>query len=415
PPLLHFLLYPFGGARSRVALSVLSPAIDAATVAVIYLMSISIGIAEPLWPAMIYAVTPFNVIDAASLNPRPLSNLFLTSSLMAILLLVEQSHSIFISIVIWCCIVVFETMVLLSSKLAVQALLPLHLFSTVYAAIADILLMAVVGVALLAALALANTLTMGSYLRSVLPDHLRYVRMHMKYGHYSTGRKSIQSPIILLKSNPVAFTAPFLGLILLWTGSAFESAPLLAGWSFVILLMAQTWIWGDGWRYLQLESAAGATILTGGAFALLGNAEATIVLGVIVVGLAFLTALQLRRSIKNDQAGRIIEALESIPAEWRARLAGSQLFTNAQSYSVAYATRGRILMGTPSSAGVELNLALQRLSGKPLTEIDKYAETELGVRLDYFLLFRWLSSPPSDGYEPAYESELVQIYANETP
>lgn len=72
-------------------------------------------------------------------------------------------------------------------------------------------------------------------------------------------------------------------------------------------------------------------------------------------------------------------------------------------------------MGTPSSAGVELNLALQRLSGKPLTEIDKYAETELGVRLDYFLLFRWLSSPPSDGYEPAYESELVQIYANETP
>lgn len=414
PPLLHFLLYPFAGTRIRVALSILSPAIDAATVALVYFLSVSIGISEPLWPAIIYAVTPFNIIDAATLNPRPLSNFFLTSSLMAILLLVEQSHSFFVSTGIWCAIVVSEAMILLSSKLAAQILLPLHLFSTIYAAIVDPLLVPIVGAGLMAAFLLANVLTLGSYLRSVLPDHLRYVRKHMKYGHYKTGRKSIQSPIDLLKSNPVAFAAPFLGLFLLSKGIAFEGAALLTGWSFVVVLMAQLWIWGDGWRYLQLGSSAGAVILAGGTFVLLENTVANIVLGVVVAGLLCLAVVQLARSVKHDQARRIVEAVELIPPEWKAKIAGSRVFTNAQFYSVAHATRARVLMGNPSSEGVELNLNLARLSDKPLREIGMFSETKLGVYLDYYLLFKWLPSPPSGEYEPAFESEFVQIFAGES-
>src|SRR4030067_1744136 len=78
PPLLHTILYPFKGIGERVALLGLAPIIDGIAMLVLCFIGDELGVKEPLWSVALYAVSPLNVVDAASLNARPIANLALT-------------------------------------------------------------------------------------------------------------------------------------------------------------------------------------------------------------------------------------------------------------------------------------------------------------------------------------------------
>ncbi len=414
PPLLHFLLSVLRGSNDRAALLLTSPIVDTATVALIYVFASSLGVGNPSWPAIIYALTPFNVLDGASLNPRPLANLLLCVAMVAVWWGVASGGSALLLGSAVLVLTVSESLVMLSNKLALQMLIPLHVMAAGYAASKTPALGFLVLSSIIIAVVLSNVLTRGRYLKVLLPDHIRYVRVHLAEGHYLTGKRSIQSPLLILKANPVATIGPFLGVALIVLGRPPEWVWLLLGWSIVVALMAQFWVWGDGWRYLQFGTFPSAILLAAGANALAGQEVADVLLVAVSLFLAAVTAVQMTRSLRRDQAPKVFRSLNSLPPEWRERIHGAKVYSNARLYSVAYATGASVLIGNPSAEGIRLNFALRELSGKPLKDVSEYARNELNLQLDYYLMFKWSPIPSTDGFDVVCDTPEVTVLEEES-
>jgi hypothetical protein len=84
PPLFQALMRPFAFSSERAAIRFLSPTIDVLTVVLIFFTAKENYLHWPLVPALFYALSYANVLEATTLNVRPLANLFLALALVSI-------------------------------------------------------------------------------------------------------------------------------------------------------------------------------------------------------------------------------------------------------------------------------------------------------------------------------------------
>jgi len=423
PPLLHVLMAPFAVRRERAAFRFFSPSLDVLAVIAVYEMS-AIFCVHPIWAALIYALSPMNVIDATTLNTRALGNLLLTVTMLLMMTLLSS-----MTIAIYFLLILVESLLLISQKMVVQVMIPLHIVTAAFYPIIQALAHSisvdlsgqnVVDIVLLllalpASIILATVITRGRYLRSILPDHIRYLRVHFRHGDLHNAEKKIPNPIGLIKYNPVSYLAPFVGVaLIIWQAPAFQaSAPLL--WSIIILIFAQFWIWGDSWRYLQLGTAPAAILfvllaehLDGlGYFQNLG----LLLMIALIVGLGLITAIQIRRLDRDRSNEKIAGAINRLPGEWKQKLAGASVYSNANNYLVPYLLGGRMLAGSPSAKGMDQSFRLLDAQKKGAMETVRFARDELKSAPDFVVIFKDWPSQSIDGLGKLFETDGVAIYS----
>ena len=405
PPLLHAILYPFKGAGERMAMVALSPVLDIVTMLALYFLAVKLGVEEPLWPLVLYAVSPMNIIDAASLNARPLANLSLVLSL-GFMYLYWQDGGLFYLIIS----ALASAGVMLSNKMALQVLVPCTIALCVVMLwdepLRGILVLASLG----AGVGIATAATLGGYLRRPLPDHIKFIMVHVRQGEYSTGRSSAPSPLNLAKSNPLSVLGPLLGLVWVVTVISTQELQFLLTWSLPVLLLALLWIWGDSWRYLQFGTIPSvlmiSTVLTGDD---VDGAIGIVTLVAVTAALAIATAVQLRRAVRADPAAKLIDSMRKLPPEWKARLNGALVYSNIAHYSVPLELGAKMFSGNPSSEGMKLYFKTMRMGTTSLRSISSIAHEALGKDLDYFLIFKGFKEPTRDGFGVLFESESMAI------
>ena len=407
PPLLHTILYPFKGIGERVALLGLSPIIDVIAMLVLYFIGDELGVKEPLWPVALYAVSPLNVVDAASLNARPIANLALTLVFMFSYLYWQNGDLLYLIV-----IALSGAGVMLSNKMAVQVFAPCAVAVSIVAMLDSphrgIFLLA----SFLLAVGVATIVTLGGYLRKTLPDHIRFMRVHMAHGDYGEAKRALPSPLRLAKANPISVFAPFLGLYWLYEVGSDDLMLFLVVWALPVLLLAQFWIWGDSWRYLQFGTIP-SVLIVGYALArteLLGHLGGA-VLAFILAALLVATIIQLSRAVKTDPAARLIAAVRKLPPEWRTKLDGALVYSNMSHYSVPYELGAKMFSGNPSSEGMELYFKAIGKGTDSLKSIAELAKETLGRPLDYYILFKGFKESRRDGFKVLLESESIAILA----
>lgn len=412
PPLLQVFVRPVASINDRWAMMFISPLFDTITVILLFVAGDWIHISQPLLPPLIYAVSANNLLDASTLNPRSLGNMLLAGAALALLGFSESG-----SLVVYAVLILMEALVLLSHKLSVQVLVPLvvivsfvMVFDPTNAERSIPMLLS-----LPLAVLVATALTGGAYIRKILPDHIHYIAVHFRHGEYRTGKRKIPSPLSLFKSNPIAFIAPFLGFYLYFTQDEYSSASdLLYGlwlpWSTLTLVLGQFWVWGDSWRYLQIGTFPGSIVTVEfiTTYAPTQN-EAVLVLAIVIICLAIIAYFQVKNAMGRDIGAKIATILESLPREWKTKLAGAKIYSNVQHYIVPYLTESSSLQGSPSSAGMEQSFRAAGLVKTSFREIEGYARSTK-TSLDYFLIFKEFPMPTPDGYRRVYDSERVAIY-----
>jgi hypothetical protein len=413
PPLLHYLLVPFSKKGGLGALRSFSPIVDTLVTAILFITAYWIGI-EPLWPALFYALASPNVIDASSLNPRPLANLGIVGvGLSAILLVSNGPEPMWMAA--FAILVVSETAVMLTNKLALQALVPMTmLVGTIiclFRPISGLLFIA----ALLVAFLLANLVTKGGYSRIVLKDHIGYIRSHMKLGHYRTGNIELPSTLNLFKSNPMVLTAPIFGILLFLEGHQEPLVLVLFTWALIVVLMSQFWVWGDSWRYLQFGTFPGSIILYEWIATTFGDGYLALsILVLSALALTLILAINLRRALRSDLAETLIGSIEGLPETWKNHLKDRIIHCNIQHYSLAYAGEFKVLMGNPSSEGVEINSRMAAIGTNNFDLIDNFAFGELGIEIDYYIFMKCSGNVTGIETSPVYENDQLGIYTRES-
>ena len=423
PPLLHVLISPFAMKRERAALRFFSPLLDVLAVIAVYWMG-TLFCVHPIWVALIYALSPMNVIDAATLNTRAISNLLLTVTMLLMMMLLTA-----MTIPGLVLLILVESLVFLSQKMVVQVLIPLHIVMAVLYPVFNALSyppgivlvgrniqdIALLLLALPASMMVATVITRGRYLRTILPDHIRYLGEHFRHGDLHNAEKKIPNPIALIKYNPISYLAPFVGAALIILQVAvFRFTPSLL-WSIVILIFAQFWIWGDSWRYLQLGTAPAAIIfvlfiewLDGqGYFPYLG----ALGMMALIVGLGLIAALQTRRLNRDRRNEKIAGAIDRLSDEWKEKLSGKSVYSNANNYLVPYLLGGRMLAGSPSAKGMEQSFGLLVAEKKGLKETVRFAREELKSAPDFVVIFKSWPSQSAEGLNRLYETDEVAIYS----
>lgn len=411
PPLLHQILFLFRGRTEQFAMLYLSVIFDIFTIVLLFATADWLGMHMSYWPALIYALSPLNVLDASSLNPRPLANLLLSGVFVATLLLFSGIHSPIDKPVTLLLVVLLEAGVMMTNKLALQALLPIHLLFTATAIWFGNLSYGLgYFLAFPAAIAVATLATKGNYARIILPDHIRYLRVHLRHGDYRTGKIAIPSPLNLLKSNPLAYAAPFIGLYMYFSGYSIGGGEYTVVWSVAILALAQAWVWGDGFRYLQFGTFPGVLIIWSAVLRIRQDSDLSVLalLGILII-LTAMTIVQLRRAAKGDLASRLIRSLKTIPSDWMSRLNGAVVYSPVQHYVIPYASDATLLTGNPSSKGVKINFKINDLRREPLIRVAQLSANELEVSIDYFLVFKKLPSQDVGGLRSEFENEEVAI------
>jgi len=416
PPLLHMLISPFAFRREKAALRYFSPLLDVLTVIAVYEMSALFCI-HPIWAALIYALSPMNVIDAATLSTRALSNFLLTVTMLLLMTLLSSMTAI-----VFILLILVESLLLISQKMVVQVIIPVHIAVAVFypmiqsgahLTISDIGLLLL---ALPASILVATAITRGRYLRSILPDHIRFLREHLRHGDLHNAEKKIPNPITLIKNNPLSYFAPFAGVALIvWQTSAFQGMAIVF-WSIVIFIFAQFWIWGDSWRYLQLGTAPAAVILVllveylDGAGSI-QNIGLILMLG-LIVGLGLITALQMKRMNRDRRNEKTAGAIGRLPDEWKKRLSEASFHTNANSYLLPYLLGGRMLAGGPSAKGMEQSFRLLEAQKKGLKETVRFAREDLKSAPDFVLIFKSQPSQSVDGLDKLFETDDIAIFTS---
>ena len=407
PPLLHAILFPFKGAGERVAVVALSPVMDVITMIALYFTGVEIGLREPLWPLVLYAVSPLNIVDAASLNARPVANLALVLSLMFSYIYWQDGELLSLIVV-----VASNAGVMLSNKMALQVLVPCAVAVALASMPDDFTRGILILLSLPLAVAVATAATWGGYLRRILPDHIKFMRVHMAHGDYESARRVIPSPVRLVKSNPLAVLGPLLGLFWLFAVDWSDLMLFLVAWSLPVLLLGQFWIWGDSWRYLQFGTIPSAliatTIFTGRD---VGDPLGALVLIAATAALAAASFIQLKRALKADAASRLIREMRRLTPEWRAKLNGALVYSNVSHYSIPWDLGVRVFSGNPSSEGMSLYFKMMGKGTDSLGSISSTASEVLGRKLDYYLLFKGFKEPRRDGFKILLESDSITILA----
>jgi len=407
PPLLHAILYPFKGVGERFALVALSPLLDVLMMLALYFIGDEIGVGEPLWPVALYAVSPLNIVDAASLNARPLANLALALVFLSSYLYWQNGDLFYLMAAATC-----GAAVLLSNKMAVQVFVPCAIAVSVVALLNPPHRGAMLLLSSLGAFGVATVVTLGGYLRRTLPDHMKFIRVHLAHGDYGEAKRVLPSPLRLMKANPISVFAPFLGLFWLYDVGANDLMLFLVVWALPVLLLAQFWIWGDSWRYLQFGTVPSVLII---GYALtkkdLLGMYGGVVLAMIFCVLAAATLIQLRRVVRADPAARLIGAMRKLPQEWREKLNGALVYSNMPHYSVPYELGAKLLSGNPSSEGMEFYFMAKARGTDSLKAISETAREALGKPLDYYILFKGFREPQRDNFRVLLESEQIAILA----
>jgi hypothetical protein len=348
PPLLQVLIYPCASISERAAMMIVSPTVDIITIILLYVIGVWADISQPLIAPLIYAASANNLLDAGTLNPRPLGNMLIVAVVFALIDFADTGD-----VWVYVLLVFFEALVMLSHKLSVQVLIPLLVylsllvFSLPHHSIRGWPILASPALAVL----MATLLTGGAYIRKILPDHIRYIGVHLRHGDYRTGKRRIPSPINLLKSNPIAYIAPFLGL---YTFVFVEEGrdDLFLPWSWIVLVLAQLWIWGDSWRYLQLGTFPGAMVFARFITLYGFSSNIQLVLTILLLaGLAVVAYIQVKAALDRDNAQKVADALERMPRDWLNEIKGKKVFSNVQHYIVPYITNSSVLLGVRARTG----------------------------------------------------------------
>lgn len=405
PPIFHLLLVPFAGRFEKLAKRAVSPSIDAVTIALVFLFSESIGISEPIWPTLIFALSPICVLQSTSLNPRPLSCLILAISMFSIFWYWSTEAALALVVAL-----VFESLMFLTHKMGVQALVAAHIAVSMVVALDDLMTGVLVAAVLPCALLVAVGLTRGAYLRTTLKDHIGFIRVHIKHGDYRTGRKGLPSPVELLKSDPLSYAAPMAGLYLLIEGDSSMELEFLFAWALGVVLLSQLWMLGDSWRHLAFANVPSSIISVMFVYHLVGSDwTGGLLLLLLTVVLAAATLIQLRRALRSDIAQTIVNGIRELPPEWKERLRGSFIYSNAVHNAVPLETGARVLGGNPNAIGVEFSLELHRANKRSLAEVTKLANGTIGSEPEYYVVFKRLPCPDTAGYTTAFESDEIRI------
>ena len=405
PPLFHYLIAPFAGRFEKAAKLALSPSFDIATIVIVFLFAESAGVSEPIWPAAVFAFSPICVLQATTLNPRPLSCLLLAVSMLSLFWYWSAGEAIALVLAL-----VFESLMFITHKMGVQALVVAHFSVSAVILLSDLWTGIVVAGVLPAAFLLAVGLTGGGYLRRTLRDHIGFIKVHMRHGDYRTGKKGLPSPIELVKSDPVSYFSPVAGFYLIVQGNTSIELEFLLAWTLGVVLLTQLWPFGDSWRHLAFASVPSSIISVMFVFEISGESQtSSLLLSAFVAAVMVATLIQLRRAVKSDVAQDIVEALKALPPDWKDRLRASTIYSNAVHNAVPLETGARVIGGNPNAPGVEFSLKLHEANRHSLAEVARLAQTTIGTEPEYLLVFKKLSCPDSTGYDAVFESEELRI------
>jgi hypothetical protein len=273
PPLLHYIFAILPEKYEMVLYRYFSAIVDTIQCVLVYGIGwVLFGRNAALISTVIYAVIPKNIGMTSSFNPRPLGNLFVSCSVVALLLYVHTGMWMFVVLS-----VILNSLVLHSHKLSTQFLFFLSVvLSLCFGVKKGILGLMPIGTLLLGFL-FAIIISKGHYM-VVLKDHIRFLRFHFKSGNFS-GKKIMGNPLNILKYNPWLFLLVFLVV----------KSNVFVSLNAILLVCVATsvflyffWVWGDSSRYLEYASLPSA-ILCGGLLDNNIDAINSILFGVIVV------------------------------------------------------------------------------------------------------------------------------------
>ncbi|QLH74734.1 MAG: hypothetical protein HPY73_04255 [Methanomassiliicoccales archaeon] len=351
PPMIHELIRLLGVERSK---RWISPSIDSLLVILAYLIAVSARVKVPLFVPAVFVISSWNLIDGSSINPRPISNLLLNFMLL-ILLVVIQYHLNILFIFIMMPIII--ALICLTNKLALQTSVPFVMLVGIFMTIKT----PGIGLAILSSMIigplLANLITRGWYLKVGLPDHIKYLRHHLKKGHYLTGKKGFESPLWLIKSNPVTYLSLPFSLFLL-NEEVEVGFILILIFCLTIWILSQFWVWGDGWRYLQFGTIASAIVMEITIESVFSPELTLWFLTVFLISLGFLASIQLKKSLQGDKAKDLDSIIDEIPAHIKEKIRKSTYYSNLKHYFIPWKLGGSIVLGNPSSLGMDFNREL---------------------------------------------------------
>jgi hypothetical protein len=265
--------------------------------------------------------------------------------------------------------------------------------------------------ALPAAFVLAVALTKGRYVTRVLKDHVGFIGVHTRHGDYVTGKKGLPSPIRSLKSDPLSFAGALIAIwwIVFYTDLT-EATAFLCTWALGVLAIASIWSWGDAWRHMAFGTAPSAVLVVLFAEASGPDWAAThLLVPLVIVALAAVTCLQLRRTMKGDRASRLVEAMEALPGDWKERLKGAVVYSNVVHYSLPYILDVRCLGTNPNAAGIEVSFKMRKAGHVSLERMAELTKELVGTEPQYFLLFSGPPHPDETGYDTAYDGPGLRI------
>jgi hypothetical protein len=407
PPLFQAMMRPFAFSAERAAIRYLAPTFDTLTVVLVFLTAKALDISQPLVPSLFYALSYANMLEATTLNVRPLANLLMATTIVSIWWLPDEIGLGFLLVVM-----ALEALVLLAHKLTVQVLIPLHLAVSLLYARSDLLEGVLLLVTLPAAFGLAHLLSGGRYLTKILPDHIEYIKVHLRRGDYRTGKKRVPSPANLAKSNPIAYISPFMGLALLLVWDSLDGLEIFLAWSILVFVLAQSWIWGDSWRYLQLGTFPSVLLILPflDNLSISSTAESLVILAV-TVALGVGCLVQLRATLRRDVAQKLVDAMDSLSPEWKNRLRGRKVFSNVRHFLIPYYTGASVMIGDPSAKGMDLGFRIEEKARTSFKEIAEWSDKELKAPVEYFLVFDGFPAPDTDDFEPRFKSKLIAVFA----
>jgi hypothetical protein len=261
------------------------------------------------------------------------------------------------------------------------------------------------------AFGLAHLMSGGRYLKKILPDHIEYIKVHLRRGDYRTGKKRIPSPMNLIKSNPISYLAPFMGVALLLAWDPIDGWEVFLTWSLVVLVLAQFWIWGDSWRYLQLGTFPATLMIIPFLDDLdISDATESIIIIAIAVTLAVGCVLQLRATLKRDIAQKLVDAMDTLSPEWKDKLKGAKVFSNVRHFLIPYYTGASVMIGDPSAKGMELGFQIEEKAKTSFKVIAEWSERVLKDPIDYFLVFEGFLTPEIGEFRQVFKSNLISVY-----
>ena len=278
-------------------------------------------------------------------------------------------------------------MVLLTHKLATQALLIVFIAETGFLAVVGGLVAVALSIAVLG-IGLALLISRWHY-PSVLREHLAYLRFHSRYGSLFDSRKRFGNIVRILAINDPWLILAGLGVAVWLRELEFHSLEvdpryimigMLAVWAFASTAVAYFWRYGDGERHVLYSVAPGA-LLIGASFDLSPLRFGMILYGCFIAYCAVVIVVSMRRLSHPFVVPRSLVACFEY-------LSGSppkiiMPIPIAYAYAAAYYTRQTIASGDASIKGLEYGANVLKNS---LKDYDLLKQTLAKLRVTHLVV-----------------------------